>query len=363
MLMTSPRPVPAVSDRATPNPAPDAVGSIDRVEALLWRLAAGSRLDRLGAIVEEHLQSGGRRIRARLAIGACEALGVTEPRAVVWAAACELLHNASLVHDDIQDGDTLRRGRPTTWARHGVAQAINAGDLLLMLPFSVLRHLDGSDAERWQLSLATSTYAETTVRGQASEIELRRTWRLDWDSYHRAVEGKTAALFALPVHGAAVLAGRAAEAPVLAEPFAALGVLFQLQDDVVDLYGDKGRGEQGADLREGKISALVVEHLRLVPTDRDRLISLLEAPRDRTTEADIAWAASRFEASGALVAVLGRIRQIAERVSRAPELAGEPALAAVAAKLLALSLAPIGHLLTPPSRHEPAQGEQLAAAV
>ena len=85
---------------------------------------------------------------------------------VPWAAAVELLHNATLIHDDIQDGDQVRRGQPTTWVRHGQAQAINAGDLLLMLPLA-LSQLQTSDSVRWQLSWRLADQAASIVRGQS----------------------------------------------------------------------------------------------------------------------------------------------------------------------------------------------------
>ena len=92
-------------------------------------LATGERLDRLGPIVRQHLETGGKRLRARLALAATEALGHQRADAISWAAACELLHNATLIHDDVQDGDRVRRGEPTVWVRHGIPQAINAGEI------------------------------------------------------------------------------------------------------------------------------------------------------------------------------------------------------------------------------------------
>lgn len=323
----------------------DCNDDIANVEALMESVATGARLDRLGTIVNEHLASGGKRIRAKLALAACSAMGVPSGDAHVWAAACELLHNATLVHDDLQDGDRVRRGSPTTWALYGAAQAINAGDLMLMLPYLVLDRMHCGDAVRWRLSYAIARMAEQTVRGQAAELELREHWRLDREAYDRAAEGKTAGLLALPVAGAAILAGRDADAGWLAEHFGNIGLLFQLQDDLVDLYGDKGRGERGADLREGKISALVVEHVRARPEDRDWIVGILSAARDETRAVDIQSAAQRFNDSGAVDAVLHRIRALAERVEHCGRLRSEKALHAAALRLIAMSLAPIRGLM------------------
>src|SRR5687767_11384745 len=95
------------------------------VEALMRELMEPDAGDPAGAIAAEHVATGGKRLRARLALAAADALGARAGDAVGWAAACELLHNATLLHDDIEDGDRARRGQPTAWVRHGVAQAIN----------------------------------------------------------------------------------------------------------------------------------------------------------------------------------------------------------------------------------------------
>ncbi len=318
------------------------------VEALMDRLAAEAGGDPAGFIVREHLATGGKRVRARLALAALEALGEPRETGVAWAAACELLHNATLVHDDLQDGDAVRRGRPTVWALHGAAQAVNAGDLLLMLPYLALDHLPAPDGTRWALARALAGHAAAVVRGQAAELGLSACERVEWGTWRAVAEGKTGALFALAVRGAALLAGRPdEEARPLADAFRTLGLLFQLQDDVLDLYGDKGRGAPGSDLREGKTSALVVEHLELHPGDAAWLGLLLRAPRGATPEVEVERAILRFRTGGALERVLGRINAAAGEALRAPALAEEPALRALAAELVEVALSPIESVRRP----------------
>ena len=320
--------------------------TLEKVKAMMLQIAAGARFERLGAIVQEHLFTGGKRLRARLALESAVALGGSADDTISWAAACELLHNATLVHDDLQDADPMRRGHFTVWMRHGHAQAINAGDLMLMLPFLAVEELDADDQTRWHLARAIARRAEQTVRGQSLEMTLLSSGMLDWESYAAAARGKTSALMALPVHGAALLVGRAPEeAERLSEPFCDLGLLFQIQDDVVDLFGDKGRGERGGDLREGRVSALVAEHLRLHPTETRRTVDLLETPRDQTSHDAIEAMADRIEEGGALAAVLDRITGIAHSIRDAEVLAGEPELRRVAGALIERSLAPVRHLM------------------
>jgi geranylgeranyl diphosphate synthase type I len=308
---------------------------IEQVEASMIRLAAGSHLERCGAMVVEHLTTGGKRIRARLALSAYGALGGWVPHAVPWAAACELLHNASLVHDDLQDGDRMRRGAPTLWVRHGRAQAINAGDLLLMLPTLALDELHTDDAIRWRLSRGLARYAADTVRGQSLEMTLLASGRFDWADYARSATGKTAGFFGLPIYGAAILAGRSeADATTFANEFERIGLLFQLQDDVIDLFGEKGRDAVGADVREGKVSALVVEHLQMYPAETDWLRSVLEADRDDTTDEQVRQVTRRFRDGGALEEVLERIYELASATYRSEVFLREPALRQLAVATL-----------------------------
>ncbi len=324
--------------------------NLQDVEREMTELATGERFERLGVLAREHLATGGKRLRARLALATLQALGGDRIEAVPWAAATELLHNATLVHDDIQDGDPMRRGRPAVWSRHGVNQAINVGDLMLMLPYRAVSRVQTTDAIRWSLADALARYAEEVVRGQSAELDLLSRGRFDWESYSEAVEGKTAALFALPVYGSARLAGLSKEdADALARQMRSIGLLFQVADDVLDLYGDKGREARGSDLREGKVSALVVEHLTLHPEDRPWLLGLLATDRDQTPAEEVERAIAAFRDRGALESVWNRLGHIEEQVHDSPVLARVPKLHAAAFDLVARALLPILH--TDTGRH------------
>ncbi len=326
---------------------------LPEVEALMDRLADEAGGEPVGAMVRGHLATGGKRIRARLALAAMEALDEPREAGVAWAAACELLHNATLVHDDLQDGDRVRRGRPTVWALHGAAQAVNAGDLLLMLPYLALEHLEAPLDRRWTLARSLAGHAAATVRGQAAELAMDPCRDVDWAAYRAVAEGKTGPLFQLPVEGAALLAGRSPEeARRMACGFRALGLLFQLQDDVLDLFGEKGRGAPGSDLREGKTSALVVEHLALHPGDAPWLRALLAAPRAETPQAEVELAVERFRCGGALERVLARINAAAVEALGAPGMAEEPGLRHLAGELAAVALHPIEWVRAPGGARE-----------
>ncbi|MBL9027280.1 MAG: polyprenyl synthetase family protein [Myxococcales bacterium] len=307
---------------------------LDGVERKMARLASPFEgHDRVGAMAIEQLGAGGKRLRARLALAAARTLRASWTDAIPWAAAVELLHNATLVHDDVQDGDRMRRGRPALWVRHGVPQALNAGNFMLMLPYMALSEVSAD--RRAALCSALAEHAIATVRGQVAELDLLPEERLDWASYVGAAAGKTGAMFSLPIVGSAILAGKTPEeAAELGAPFTELGVLFQIYDDVLDLYGDKGREAPGCDLYEGKVSALVVEHLERRAADRSWLLELLRAPREATSPASVTRAIESFRSSGAVAGAIAHMDFIARRVTGSPALVAEPGLLAIATELV-----------------------------
>lgn len=319
---------------------------VEQVESLMVELAFGAEREKTGHIVEEHLQTGGKRLRARLALAACKCLGANVEKAIPWAAACELLHNATLIHDDLQDGDRVRRGQPTTWVTHGMPSAINAGDLLLVLPTIAVSRLVVSLPIRWHLSEALATYAAKVIRGQVAEFEMTRVGHVSLAAYKAAIDGKTSPLFELPVLGAALIADRPTEiARAVSRPFSILGRLFQMQDDVLDLYGEKGREAPGADIREGKISALVTTHLETFPDERDEILSVLRLPRNETPASAVDGLIARFRDAGTLRLVLGQIEREAATAREEMRTMGQNELHELIECLERRVTDPIAHLL------------------
>lgn len=313
---------------------------LERVETRMSELAGNRTTDAGANMVHEHLETGGKRLRAKLALSACEALGGRADHAVDWAAAVELLHNASLVHDDIQDGDRMRRGKAALWARYGSPQAINAGDLLLMLPFRALARYPAD--QQVALVQILAEYAERTVRGQISERDLTASTAGDWGAYFDAVAEKTGTLFALPVRGAAELASVSTEhATELARTFASIGVLYQLQDDLLDLFDAKGRGSRGSDIYEGRVTAVVLTHLDLHPNDSSQIFAVLCKPREQTTPRDVAQLIERFVQKGCTQQLLERIELLASELLDADALRAAPGIHTVAQELVHRVLAPL----------------------
>jgi geranylgeranyl diphosphate synthase type I len=319
--------------------------SLQRVEEAMRSVIQGGGVDLMTRMALDQLSSGGKRLRALLALETGRAMGANDEDTIWWAAAVELLHNATLIHDDIQDQDRTRRGNPTLWSEYGEAQAINAGDFMLMLPFVCLAKVTPKFVG--PLSLLLAQVATEVARGQSLELSLPERNELSTECYWRAAEGKTGALFSLPVVGAAMLADRpSGDVSELNRVFGHLGVLFQIQDDVIDLFGEKGRKDKGSDIREGKVTALVVEQVKRAPETRAELLSVLKKPREQTSDEDVATIEQLYRKSGTLNSILTELCQLREQIENSALVQSEPSLKAMCRGLIQRAFGPLSTLFT-----------------
>jgi len=183
----------------------------------------------------------GKRIRPLLAMLCCEAAGGGADRAAPLAAALELLHNFTLVHDDIQDHSPTRRHRPTVWALWGNAQAINAGDALFAAAhLALLRLRDGGSDSGLILDLLEAFDRMTIdiVAGQVQDLSFETRRNVMPEDYVQMITGKTAAIVEYAAWAGAVLGGAKAEHASRFKEFGlALGLGFQIQDDLLGIWG------------------------------------------------------------------------------------------------------------------------------
>lgn len=180
---------------------------------------------------------GGKLLRPYLVCFACEALGGDPERAFPLAAAVELVHTFSLVHDDIVDGDRIRRGRAAAWVVLGEHQAIHAGDGLLALAF---RAAAGADLSAGRTARAVGALASATlamVEGQARDLELEGK-PVTMDEYLAMTRGKTGALLGCSLELGAIAALREDLAPAHRQVGEFLGIAFQIRDDWLGLWGE-----------------------------------------------------------------------------------------------------------------------------
>jgi geranylgeranyl diphosphate synthase type I len=221
----------------------------------------------------------GKRLRPRILVTVAETEGADATEAFGAAAALELLHNFSLVHDDIEDRDELRHGRPTLWATHGIPAALEAGNALCALSYLTL--IDGSTQlpAETVVAMARCLYRAhfKMCQGQAYDIGFERAPFVSFPEYLRMIEGKTAALFGASCELGALTAGCSSErAEAYGGVGRAYGLAFQIRDDVLGTWGatvETGK-PSGADIRRRKWSFPVAWALAGAPSP------------DRTTVAD-----------------------------------------------------------------------------
>ena len=300
---------------------------------------------------EDHFATYGKLLRPRLVYRLSAALGPPDqdhrdflPR---WAAAIEVLHNATLIHDDLQDGDQNRRGRATIWKAYGANQAINLGDLLILLaPQIFLKGKLPADRLR-ELSMLFSTMACKIVNGQSFEAQinsLRLTEDLE-SAYFRCISQKTSALFSALAEGVCIVHNLPRiNRELIGDLFLQIGNLFQVQDDVLDLYGDKQRQQVACDLREGKVSFIVVKHWKDFPEDRDFLTGILHKPREQTTDQDVHACLDLLQRKGTPHRVQMSLKHFTSEVRNHLVIRQLPGLKHFTEETLAAVLAPIDGL-------------------
>jgi geranylgeranyl diphosphate synthase type I len=201
----------------------------------------------------------GKRLRPRILTAVAETEGARAEDAFAAAAAVELLHNFSLVHDDIQDGDRLRHGRPALWVRHGIPAALTAGDAMCALSYTALLdtpgHLDAERVVTMTACLHRALYA--LCGGQGADIGFETSAAVTFDEYLAMIEGKTAALFAASCELGALAAGASQDrAHAYGRMGRAYGLAFQVRDDVLGTWGTPAETGKpaGADIRRRKWS-------------------------------------------------------------------------------------------------------------
>jgi len=239
---------------------------------------------------------GGKLLRPALAILSARAAGHEPVEGVPAAVAVELVHNFSLLHDDIMDGDTTRRDRATAWTLFGVPQAILAGDALITAATTVLLDSDGAGARSAASSLMTAT--QRMISGQAADVDFERREDVTLAECVRMAGNKTGALLACACSlGADLVGADATMVGKLAAFGEHVGLAFQLIDDLLGIWGDPERtGKQvGADLRVRKKSLPVVAALNA--RQSDELPALYFRP-EPLTEQEVRRVSDLVESAG-----------------------------------------------------------------
>lgn len=248
-----------------------------------------------GQMIRYHFQTGGKRIRGLIPLLVYEAFEKSPLEAIPLGAAIEMIHNATLVHDDLQDGDQLRRGVPTVWRKFSQPQAINCGDVMFQLVYELF--LKVSHQKLVELIEQTTQSIKKIIEGQAQEFVIREEVYPKLSRYFEVTRGKTAELFRLAVVLPLSFTSASPELQKICAAFAEeFGIFFQIQDDFLDLYGKKGRHKTASDIAEGKTSFFVAYlNENGSEEDKSKVAQILKKPRDLTSSENVAEVLSIFE--------------------------------------------------------------------
>ncbi|MGB9752207.1 MAG: polyprenyl synthetase [Roseiflexus castenholzii] len=221
----------------------------------------------------------GKLLRPRLCLLSCRVVGGDPRDALPLAAAIQLLHDFSLIHDDIQDQSDTRRGRPTVWKLWGLAQGINTGDGMFTIAHLALHRLSLTGVPPATVLDVLRRFDETILticEGQFLDLSYEGNLQIDESAYLAMIERKTAALIAASAELGALVGGADEETIQALFDFGrALGMAFQIEDDVLGIWGDPAvTGKPfAADLHRRKLSLPVIHALTTSP-DRAFLKSL-----------------------------------------------------------------------------------------
>jgi geranylgeranyl diphosphate synthase type II len=283
-------------------------GAVAR-RALEGHLAAAALDDGVYGLAADYPRRGGRSLRASFCIASARAFGASIDDAVESAVSLELLHNAFLVRDDVEDESEERRGRPALHVLHGVPTAVNVGDALTILGLRPLirnRAALGSNLA-WRILQEAERMVSISVEGQALELRWRfeNAFDLTDEDYLGMILKKTCWYTAIyPSRVGALIATRDANDLDRFVRFGFfLGAAFQIQDDLLNIVGDhEAYGKElDGDLLEGKRTLMLIHLLRRASRrDKERLQRILRTARSDKSAADVAWIRERMTQSGAI---------------------------------------------------------------
>jgi len=246
--------------------------------------------------------AGGKRLRPVMALLTCEMVGGDSNKAIPFATSLEVIHNFTLVHDDVMDDDDLRHGVPACHTVYGLPTAILAGDSLFAYAFEMIIDCDIEDRVKSELVKHISYTVRRIAEGQQMDINFEDEEAVQTEEYLEMIRLKTSILFGSAAYGGALIGGSNEEqARELRQMAIWVGLGFQIWDDYLDATAPAevlGK-PSGSDIRQGKRTLLVIDTLnRASKNNRSQLIKILNKPNN--TETEIKRAVKIMEECGAL---------------------------------------------------------------
>jgi len=272
----------ATADHVRPSGSHEKISTLlVNVEALMFealRLDAGfntpGQIDARSAAAY-HLRSGGQRVRARLALASGLASGLSHDDVLCIATSAELLHNASLIHDDIQDRDSHRRGQPALWSKYGSNLAICAGDYLLSAAYGVLCTFSQPRLLPAMLGLIHER-TSTAIDGQCADLSMRVDQPDGIRHYVKIAKAKSGALLSLPLELTLLASGQGDAVPLARKACENFAVSYQVLDDLQDVQIDSESDPSDVDVSKNLNVVFIYRNINRIsdeenPVDADVL--------------------------------------------------------------------------------------------
>ena len=245
---------------------------------------------------------GGKRLRPLISWLVCEALGGKGEDSLPIGAGLEVIHNFTLVHDDIMDDSDLRRGKETLYRTQGTSMAINVGDALFARGYRIIAEMDIDGREFRRLIREVSETVEEIAIGQYLDMDFENRKEITEEEYMRMILLKTAVLMRMAARGGAFAAHASDELKGAAGHYAEkMALAFQIADDLLDLLGGEGNfaGRRGQDIKNGKRTLMVIKTLENLPPQKKREFNSILGYPDATPE-DIDRAIELMNEAGAI---------------------------------------------------------------
>ena len=251
--------------------------------------------------MEYAIGTGGKRLRPILCLAICKSLGEDFKKAIPFATAIELVHNFTLIHDDIEDGDHIRRGKPTVWKKYGIAHAINIGDGMIFRAYEELeksRNILQIEKVLDLIHIFNNSIMKV-IEGQNMEFNFRKKDSIKIKEYEEMATKKAGVLFGLSLAGAAIISnadGKIIQS--LSKYGEKIGLVFQIRDDILNLKGKEDRygKEIGGDIKEGKKTLIVIHCLKKCDSiEREGLLNILNKERKNVSSDDIEFSMKLIE--------------------------------------------------------------------
>ena len=237
-------------------------------------------------------RAGGKMLRPALTLITAEAVGGDKKSALKSAAAIELIHTFSLIHDDIMDQDDMRRGMPSVHKVWGDDVAILAGDTLFSKAFEIITASEGTTSDQNNKALATVADACVKIcEGQALVMGFEERFDVSEDEYMEMIFKKTGALIAAATKAGAIMGGASDEViDAMYEYGRLIGLAFQIQDDYLDLASDEETlGKPiGSDIGKGKMTIIAINGISSAGDDSEKLLEILKDDNNSKEDIDLA---------------------------------------------------------------------------